>query len=199
MSTTYATTAVPTDSSSSVKKPAIGASVGSDAGSGTARSYGRRWRKRLSAPACPLRARGCDRGWRGGDALSAGVAVGPRWGPPLTLSSPLSPRAGGSPPRCSGGQRVPSPAHRSSLGSFLDGQAGVAPCVDPTRHVAGTGSPVALQELDGLCSTAADAAVDVDVAVVGDLGDALGDLAERDQNRAGDARLLVLPGLAHVD
>ena len=55
------------------------------------------------------------------------------------------------------------------------------------------------EELDCPAAAAAEPAVDVDVPVLRDLGEAIGDLAQGNQHSTGDAELLVLPGFAYVD
>src|SRR5215207_9402291 len=57
----------------------------------------------------------------------------------------------------------------------------------------------ARERLDGPGAADAALAVDDRLAVFGNLAHALGDLAQRDERGARDARDVVLVGLAHVD
>ena len=56
-----------------------------------------------------------------------------------------------------------------------------------------------VQEFDGLGAAAAETAVHVDDAIIGDLVEALRELSERDQHRSRDALLVPLPCLANID
>ena len=55
------------------------------------------------------------------------------------------------------------------------------------------------EKLDRLGAATSEAAVHIHVAVLGYLGEPVGQLGERYEHRTGDAHLLAFPRFAHVD
>jgi len=58
---------------------------------------------------------------------------------------------------------------------------------------------VLAEKLGRLGAATSEAAVQIHVAVLGYLGKPIGYLPERNEQRTGDAHLVTLPSLAHVD